>query len=464
MFLDWLNWDDRVRSTAWQFGRYRSFERLPDDISNNLNVATPDNAGPRYRRAKRKLAEARHYFSTAPNFEFVGGLGFGGMSLAIKYRLFGRGFVVKISLDHWQRSELRHEEEQLRKMDKARHIIQKFSDPLLRMPRKRPFEFERINLDDSSEEEESSGDESRDEWPDPDVLDRRTRRERIAAAPQEWAYKRQRHRARVLRRRVEIRNRHLELERRYRAGQRWNQPGPDPYDGSRRDYLLVEEAQRGDLRQLLCRVNAAGGRIPNRVLWGFWLCMVRACVAMEYPPRKFHPRRREPPTDPANARGPTSLNSNHLGKKIGGELFEDLPPARQRWASKRHVHFDIDPQNILIDQCDFGAVDDEHRMIPALKLNDFGLATEVKPRKRNVYYMNLRMRGKYGYYAPEQFAVDWDYVKSHTDQNALFTEDGPEVSEQLIAGNYGPATNVWGFALVSSPDLRLRFVEFRETF
>lgn len=56
--------------------------------------------------------------------------------------------------------------------------------------------------------------------------------------------------------------------------------------------------------------------------------MVRSCVAMKYPPRKFHPDR------------PTWRRPN--GRT---DLIERIPPPHKRWRAKNWVHFDIDPTN-----------------------------------------------------------------------------------------------------------------------
>ena len=59
--------------------------------------------------------------------------------------------------------------------------------------------------------------------------------------------------------------------------------------------------------------------------------MVKSCLAMKYPPRKFHP-------DRARGAGPSA-------EKDGQDLDEQVPPAKRRWRAKRMVHFDIDPSN-----------------------------------------------------------------------------------------------------------------------
>ncbi|KAK7751511.1 hypothetical protein SLS62_006598 [Diatrype stigma] len=52
------------------------------------------------------------------------------------------------------------------------------------------------------------------------------------------------------------------------------------------------------------------------------------------------------------------------------------------------------------------------------------------------YYVNRRRVGKTFYYCPEQFTQDWDLLPGNE-------PDGDNVCDEPIAGNYGPATNVW---------------------
>ncbi|OTB03545.1 hypothetical protein M426DRAFT_23703 [Hypoxylon sp. CI-4A] len=96
-----------------------------------------------------------------------------------------------------------------------------------------------------------------------------------------------------------------------------------------------------------------------------------------------------------------------------------------------------DNQEVLVGNLD----PVEHGSVPRLKLTDFGLATSVKQNKGNQYYLEKRRYAKEGYFAPEQFGVDWEHVHATT-------ERGWELSESLVAGNYSYATNVWGIALV----------------
>ncbi|KAI0427339.1 kinase-like domain-containing protein [Xylaria sp. FL1042] len=326
-------------------------------------------------------------------------------------------------------------------MARAAHSIQLIPRGRIGLPESQDFAFEQVPEDDSDDERDSSGEESRGSHPTPEAKEKRTRRAIRRATALETARKRTRHLARVgtAKQRRKERKRHLR-----RARRQGDIPIGGPWYLDRKDFIMFEYCQCGDLEKLIRRISDRDAVIPNRVLWSFWLCLVRACLGMQYPPRKFHPRRREDP--PEDIDGQPSVSVDMLGKVVGADLFEEVPDPRKRWAAKRMVHFDIDPKNILITGVDALARDEEHRLVPRLKLADFGLAAEVKPRKRNVYYYKYRGQTKFGYYAPEQFCRDWEYIVKP--EGGQVMEDGPEVSEQPVAGNYGPATNVWGIGLV----------------
>lgn len=54
----------------------------------------------------------------------------------------------------------------------------------------------------------------------------------------------------------------------------------------------------------------------------------------------------------------------------------------------------------------------------------------------------------------EQFGPEWDYIYADKPgPRRIADQDDWELSEQKIAGNYGPPMNVWGIALVSYSQL-----------
>ncbi|KAI0805777.1 hypothetical protein GGR55DRAFT_255607 [Xylaria sp. FL0064] len=353
--------------------------------------------------------------------------------------------VIKVSKFGWENSGIRHEDRNTKKMARAAHSIKLIPRARFGLPESEKFAFEVVPADDSDEPRESSGEESRDDRPSAEAKEKKTRREIRRANGLEMLRKRNSHKARIIASKAARQERNKRVRRAKGQGFRGQGPIGDPWELNRRDFLMLEYCRYGDLESLIRRVSDRNMVFPNRVLWSFWLCLVRACLGMQYPPRKFHPRRRE--EAPEDMGGQPGVSTDRLGKVVGTDLFEEIPDPRKRWAQKRIVHFDIDPKNIFITGLDALTRDEEHKLVPRLKLADFGLAAEIKPRKNNLYYYKYRSQTKFGYYAPEQFCRDWEYIVQEDEGRAVM-EDGPEVSEQRVAGNYGPAMNVWGIGLV----------------
>ncbi|KAI1430030.1 kinase-like domain-containing protein [Xylaria sp. FL1777] len=174
--------------------------------------------------------------------------------------------------------------------------------------------------------------------------------------------------------------------------------------------IVLELLENGDLANFIAKVREHNEQIPNRVLWNFLLCLVRMCIGLAFPPDR---------------------NEDYDG--VPGPITETVPYYIKDEPSTI-VHFDLDPRNIFIG----GLTGKEHQITPILKLGDFGLATEVELDEEDIYYELKRHRGKHGFFAPEQFCADWDYIPRDRDQ----------VQTHTIAGNYGAHTNVWALGLV----------------
>ncbi|KAI1380560.1 kinase-like domain-containing protein [Hypoxylon crocopeplum] len=116
-------------------------------------------------------------------------------------------------------------------------------------------------------------------------------------------------------------------------------PNVESPDGFDYDYVILEYMENGTLGTFLERIQ--GENIPNRILWYLFLCMVRACVEMAYPPE---------------AGGGEQTRSSVIPSTLG--------------------HWDMHNNNFM-----FGSLypnDFEHHLVPILKLIDFDLATEGK--------------------------------------------------------------------------------------
>ncbi|RYC55260.1 hypothetical protein CHU98_g10953 [Xylaria longipes] len=182
--------------------------------------------------------------------------------------------------------------------------------------------------------------------------------------------------------------------------------------------FITEMLDNGDLSSIIKKVRQHGDRIPNPILWSFLLCFVRMCIGLAYPPADIEELKGNP-----------------------GPIKETIP-ARLRDNPRRIVHFDMDPRNIFVGDVRQGS-EDEHGMAPILKLGDFGLATEVVPGKHDFYYERLRQFGKRGYFAPEQFCQDWDYIEPDKDL----------VQHQLLAGNFGLMENLITLSYPAGPPI-----------
>ncbi|KAI1081018.1 kinase-like domain-containing protein [Whalleya microplaca] len=352
------------------------------------------------------LQDIRWYFGQFPHLSYVRYLSLGRKSICVLYTYTNpetyrrKNFVVKWPLDpnvnvtdlrSW---DLQHEEIATRKMHRSRHCIQLLrpEDVGLPDPRNDPTMPTRPQLerDDSTDgEHSSSGDDS--------VVERRPRRMDTHQTKQnEWT----------------VRNAALRSQ--------WNtfleEKGAQgtPY----RHFLLFEYLENNSLDNLIIRMNEANRTLPNRILWSFWLCMVRACVAMAYPPRKFNPGRRG--------------RRDVLTETIPDSTFKTL-------RMKQFVHFGLDPSNVFIGAPNPGS--SEHNLIPKLKLGDFGDAREIKKNKTDAYYQRKRGLGKHGYFAPEQFSAQWDKYDTRAEADDLGRRKRGDV-----AANFGSGTNVWGIA------------------
>ncbi|KAK4098423.1 hypothetical protein N658DRAFT_509591 [Parathielavia hyrcaniae] len=220
--------------------------------------------------------------------------------------------------------------------------------------------------------------------------------------------------------------------------------------------IYSEYVGRGSLHKVLCQVQANVTRFPNRLLWVIFQCLVQSCIALEYPPVKDRAR---------------NLPKDGNGSVVG-VFSERVPPecrqayyeavTNRTWKHEGStpggtgvVHFDIDPQNILVGNTNVGPANDGHALFPVLQLADFGLARVVNlayvknGRMRGTVgflnskdaMWNFRNMGKPGYFAPEQFSEEWDWV-----EELPRTENPPHDT----AGKYGFKTNLYQFAVVMS--------------
>ncbi|GAP88215.1 putative serine threonine protein kinase protein [Rosellinia necatrix] len=333
----------------------------------------PERATPYDARFHLRAAHAQAQYQQAivhfgpPRYDVVRTLGIGGYGLAIHFRdrgsggpnETGRDIVIKMALDGWTHDSTVIEKRMLRKVQGSAHCVQIIDPQDIGQPEEEPG-LVPLDTCDSSTDHESSGNESlnRAEVRKRHRVRKRSLRTRLQA---------ERKRRRWIERQNEIDAEILQRKAR----------------GFRSDYIVMEYLQHGSLATLMGKLSDREPRdkkhlrIPNRVLWGFWLCLIRACIAMEYPPRKFHPLRKKPekpegaiPYMQAKANGMireckrlglkffdpdkyAQMEAEH--KQLEGDLIENLPNANGNksddWKLERRqnmIHRDIDPTNIFV--------------------------------------------------------------------------------------------------------------------
>ncbi|KAI1487971.1 hypothetical protein F5X96DRAFT_685995 [Biscogniauxia mediterranea] len=113
-------------------------------------------------------------------------------------------------------------------------------------------------------------------------------------------------------------------------------PLPGEQTGITGPYLVMEKLRLGTLDAFIRKFAEAPYPIPNRVLWAIFLSLIKACIAMAWPPQQ-----------PDNS--PTT-----------DETVGEGPPVNL-------MHLDISPFNIMHD-----FPSSEKDIIPRLKLIDFG--------------------------------------------------------------------------------------------
>ncbi|KAI0471773.1 kinase-like domain-containing protein [Xylariaceae sp. FL0804] len=167
--------------------------------------------------------------------------------------------------------------------------------------------------------------------------------------------------------------------------------------------IIMEYLKRTDLEELLNTINEAKGTnfrfpadqrkieyIPSRLLWKIFLCLVRACIGLEYPPPPI------PEPDDPNA----TPERVHWREVIDG----DREP-------RCIVHHDIHPKNVCIGDPDLGRAqaeyDAEHYFNPALKLCDFGLTKEWHPNMSMARKRAYTNYGRPAWKAPETGSNRW---------------------------------------------------------
>ncbi|KAK4159072.1 hypothetical protein QBC43DRAFT_362721 [Cladorrhinum sp. PSN259] len=182
--------------------------------------------------------------------------------------------------------------------------------------------------------------------------------------------------------------------------------------------LFIEFMPRGRFDDYIGKVAEQGSNFPDQVLWQVFDCLFRAVIGMAYP-NAFQPVGSDPRTE-------------HIPSI--SEMSSGLPELDSRSKSSRLIHFDLEPLNVLVGDFD----QDEHNILPLIKISDLGLAKMVNGQETDPFQVwATRTSGKYHIYPPEQHTIEWDYLHSL-----------PNLKVSETAGNYNWWTNLYQVALV----------------
>ncbi|KAI0453481.1 hypothetical protein F5B21DRAFT_505339 [Xylaria acuta] len=130
--------------------------------------------------------------------------------------------------------------------------------------------------------------------------------------------------------------------------------------------IILEYLENGSLAQLQCKALARNIELPNRVMWSWFYCMMRACVGMTYVNKGYK-------------RGPLEL--------------ETLQPDGEQYFPLQHC--DIAARNLMIAEYELKVP--EHQLVPKLVTIDFGISTwAVNPhyaQLNNMYQISMAVIG-----------------------------------------------------------------------
>ncbi|KAK4148579.1 kinase-like domain-containing protein [Chaetomidium leptoderma] len=217
---------------------------------------------------------------------------------------------------------------------------------------------------------------------------------------------------------------------------------PKPPRPSLDGVMFLEYLPRGSLHKLICAARDNNSPFPNRVVWSIFECLIKACVAMEYPP---------------SSDGTLQCKRDAAGN-IAVPVSERIPPDLQTrydqavndgtWKDEGEtpggeglVHFDIDPQNCLLGSLGVGPSHDRHTSFPVVKIGDFGNAANITKAfldSRELMW-EYRKLAKFNFFTPEQFTQEWDWVTDCPN-----TLNDPKAR---VAGKYSWKINLFQCAL-----------------
>ncbi|KAI0438127.1 hypothetical protein F4803DRAFT_570026 [Xylaria telfairii] len=129
------------------------------------------------------------------------------------------------------------------------------------------------------------------------------------------------------------------------------------------NWIYLEWLENGTVKKFVDRATELGIQFPNRLLWRFFLCLVRMCIAMGWPAEEPDEEDPQPVTEVAR------------GRPKGGL-----------------IHGDMHDQNIMFGNFIPNDPDMEHEITPILKLIDLGgmrMVDDNRAAMRGAVHENL---------------------------------------------------------------------------
>ncbi|PSR73364.1 hypothetical protein BD289DRAFT_487563 [Coniella lustricola] len=137
----------------------------------------------------------------------------------------------------------------------------------------------------------------------------------------------------------------------------------------REDIILLENMSNGSVHNLIYRLVERQQHLSNRMLWLIFECLFKSCVAMAYPERWWEPGR------------DAWIEAMRLvDERVPLSAVPVVPGGPVRLPERPMVHFDLDPQNVLIG--DFGQPGQAHSIMPVFKVADPGLSQIINDKTR----------------------------------------------------------------------------------
>ncbi|KAI8634666.1 hypothetical protein F5Y19DRAFT_469727 [Xylariaceae sp. FL1651] len=118
------------------------------------------------------------------------------------------------------------------------------------------------------------------------------------------------------------------------------------------EWMYMEWLENGTLKKFVDRAldNGVPIPLPNRLLWRLFMCLIRMCIAMGWPP------------DMPDGENPQPVSERIQGPPHGG-----------------FIHGDLHHENLMFGEMLVNDPDTEHALTPILKMIDFGSMQQKGP-------------------------------------------------------------------------------------